>query len=323
MDGQAQEAPSTTEDIAQWLVDNPDADRNDEEGQEEQTDDSTQEDTEEAETEAESPDQDESEEEESDAQEDQPSDRKFKVTVKGEDGADLDLEVDEKELIAGYKRHSDYTRKTQELARREEQALDVVKAEVSKAQNYALQQSQLAQAVVLQLAGIRSPQEMAALAQSDPAAYVAEKSRMEQIQAAVGNLQAQAQQIQSQQSQQQSEAQKQAFRKCLDVIQSKGIDNEKLRRLFEETHAAHGVPMERMNGIQDPALILIMAEAAAYRELQKKTTEVKKKAAEAPRLPQKQSVPRQTERIKRQEDRLRSGKASRDDLAAFIARHSL
>ena len=200
MDGQAQEAPSTTEDIAQWLVDNPDADRNDEESQEEQTDDSTQEDTEEAETEAESPDQDESEEEESDATEDQPSDRKFKVTVKGEDGADLDLEVDEKELIAGYKRHSDYTRKTQELARREEQALDVVKAEVRKAQNYALQQSQLAQAVVLQLAGIRSPQEMAALAQSDQAAYVAEKSRMELIQAAVGNLQAQAQQIQSQQN---------------------------------------------------------------------------------------------------------------------------
>jgi len=68
---------------------------------------------------------------------------------------------------------------------------------------------------------------------------------------------------------------------------------------------------------------MVMNDAVAYRELQKKTAEVKKKATAAPRLPQTQSAPRNETQDKKRVERLRSGRGSKDDLAAFIAQHNL
>ena len=61
----------------------------------------------------------------------------------------------------------------------------------------------------------------------------------------------------------------------------------------------------------------------AYQELQKKRTEVTQKAAAAPAPASEITrAPRRHARQKRVE-RLRSGRGSRDDLAAFIAQHNL
>ena len=130
MDGQAEMAPLSADDVAQFLIDNPEADGADDQQEQVPTDESTStEDTDAPETDDDSPDD---ADDESDDQPDPTSGRKYKVTVKGEDGADLEQEVDEKELIAGYQRHADYSRKTAELARREEQAVEVVRAKVSE-----------------------------------------------------------------------------------------------------------------------------------------------------------------------------------------------
>ena len=126
MDGQAEMAPLSADDVAQFLIDNPEADGADDQQEQVPTDESTStEDTDAPETDDDSPDD---ADDESDDQPDPTSGRKFKVTVKGEDGADLEQEVDEKNLSAGYQRHADYSRKTAELARREEQAVEVVRA---------------------------------------------------------------------------------------------------------------------------------------------------------------------------------------------------
>lgn len=154
MDGQADTAPVTADDVAAFLLDNPDG--TDEQEEVKPNADAPEgeepEDNADAEADDESPD-----DEDGDDAEDKPdptSSRKFKVTIKGDDGADLEQEVDEKELIAGYTRHSDYTRKTQQLAQREEQATEVVRAKVTAAQNHYIQQAQQAQALVAQIAGI-------------------------------------------------------------------------------------------------------------------------------------------------------------------------
>ena len=325
MDGQADTAPVTADDVAAFLLDNPDAAGAGDQEEVKPTADAPEgeepEDNADAETDDESPD-----DEDGDDAEDKPdptSSRKFKVTIKGDDGADLEQEVDEKELIAGYTRHSDYTRKTQQLAQREEQATEVVRAKVSEAQNHAIQQAQMAQALVARIAGIRSPEEMLELSRQDPAAYVAEQARQQQIHSVIAGLQNQWQQEQFRSQQEQQAAMQQSFARCWGVLGQKGIDKPKLQHIFETVSKDYGIGTERFATLNDPAVVMVMRDAVAYRELQKKTADVKKKAATAPRLPQQQSVPRNETREKRVTERLRTGRGSRDDLAAFIAQNNL
>lgn len=322
MDGQADLAPVSADDVAQFLIDNPDADGADDQQELiEPTDESpSDEDTDAPETDDDSPDDGEGDPAE---KPDPTSGRKIKVTVKGEDGADLEQEVDEKELIAGYQRHADYSRKTAELARREEQATEVVRAKVSEAQAHFVQKAQMAEALVARLAGLRSPEEMLELSRLDPATYVAEQARQQQVHSMIAGLQNQWQQEQFRSQQEQQAAMQQSFSKCWGVLGQNGIDKPKLQHIFDSVSKDYGIAQDRFATLNDPAVVLVMRDAVAYRELQKKTTEVKKKAESAPRLPQKQSVPRNEPTEKRRVERLRSGRGSRDDLAAFIAQHNL
>lgn len=321
MDGQAEMAPLSADDVAQFLIDNPEADGADDQQEQVPTDESpSDEDTDESETDDDSPDD---ADDESDEQPDPTSGRKYKVTVKGEDGADLTQEVDEKELIAGYQRHADYSRKTAELARREEQAVEVVRAKVSEAQNHYVQQAQMAQALVARLAGLRSPEEMLELSRQDTAAYVAEQARQQQVHSMIAGLQNQWQQEQFRAQQDRQEALQQSFARCWGVLGQKGIDKPKLQHIFETVSKDYGISQDRFATLNDPAVVMVMKDAVAYRELQKKKSEVTQKAAAAPRLPQKSPVPRADTQDKKRVERLRSGRGSRDDLAAFIAQHNL
>lgn len=321
MDGQADLAPVSADDVAQFLIDNPEADGADDQQEQVPTDESpSDEDTDESKTDDDSPDD---ADDESDEQPDPTSGRKFKVTVKGEDGADLETEVDEKELIAGYQRHADYSRKTAELARREEQATEIVRAKVTEAQTHYVQQAQMAQALVSRLAGLRSPEEMLELSRQDPAAYVAEQARQQQVHSMIAGLQNQWQQEQFRAQQEQQAALQQSFARCWGVLGQKGIDKPKLQHIFETVSKDYGISQDRFATLNDPAVVMVMKDAVAYRELQKKKSEVTQKAAAAPRLPQKSPVPRADTQDKKRVERLRSGRGSKDDLAAFIAQHNL
>jgi hypothetical protein len=321
MDGQADLAPVSADEVAQFLIDNPDADGADEQEEIAPTDESpSDEDTDEPETDDDSPDDGEEDPAE---KPDPTSGRKFKVTVKGEDGADLETEVDEKELIAGYQRHADYSRKTAELARREEQATEIVRAKVTEAQTHYVQQAQMAQALVARLAGLRSPEEMLELSRQDPAAYVAEQARQQQVHSMIAGLQNQWQQEQFRAQQDQQASLQQSFARCWGVLGQKGIDKPKLQHIFETVSKDYGISQDRFATLNDPAVVMVMKDAVAYRELQKKKSEVTQKAAAAPRLPQKSPVPRADTQDKKRVERLRSGRGSRDDLAAFIAQHNL
>lgn len=322
MDGQAESAPLSADDVAQFLIDNPEADGADDQQATAPTDESpSDEDKEAPETDDDGPDDDA--DDESDEQPDPTSQRKFKVTVKGEDGTDLETEVEEKELIAGYQRQADYTRKTQELARREEHATEIVRAKVTEAQTHYVQQAQMAQALVAQLAGLRSPEEMLELSRVDPAGYVAEQARQQQVHSMIAGLQNRWQQEQFHAQQAQQAAMQENFARCWGVLGQKGIDKPKLQRIFETVSKDYGIPPERFATVSDPAVVMVMRDAVAYRELQRKTTEVTSKAAAAPRLPPKQSVPRNDAPDKKRVERLRTGRGSRDDLAAFIAQNNL
>ena len=315
MSGQAESAPGNLDDLASFLEDKP------LEASDEQEDDATpQEDSQEEPDEAESAvDESEAEATEEEA-EDQPS-ATFKVTVKGEDGADQTLDVDQKELIAGYQRQRDYTVKTQALAERERQAFEVVTQEIEKSRAHYMQQAQLAHMAVRELAGMRSDEEMAVLAQSDPSLWVQEqqraaavRTRLQQIQQGVQSEQAQAQQMQAQQRQQ-------LFSKAWDVLQEKGIDKPKLAGIYQEASKRYGFGEQEFANVYDPRIVLALRDAVAYRALHDKKPAVQQKAQAAPKLPAtKQPVARSETKIKQLETRFaRKGGAKLDDLAAYLS----
>ena len=310
--GQADNSPVTTDDLADFLLDNPDVDQAPTEDEEVQAN------AEESEDDA--ADDSPAADEESDEDAEQQSGRKLKVTVKGEDGADTTLEVDEKELIAGYQRHADYTRKTQELAKQEREITSVMASKHQEMQAHYTQQAQLARMAVAQLAGLKSPQEMAQLAQTDPSAWVQESQRAQAIQGVMAQIEQGLQSEKAKQDQQMEQARQAAFQNAWGVLQKEGFDRPKLETLYKKASETFGFTGEELAQVMDPKAVLVLRDALAYRELKNKKAEVTKQATKAAPLPaQRQTVPKQEKQMQTLNRRFSSGKAKLNDLAAFIA----
>ena len=313
--GQAGDGPESLDDLASFLVDNPEADETEDKPNADDPDDSDKSDSDNPED---APADDEDDESDSDDAE-PTSTLKFKVPVKGEDGSESTVEVDQKELIAGYQRHSDYTRKTQELSRRESQAFEVVTSEIEKGRGYFMEQAQLAHAAVRQLAGLRSQQEMAQLAHSDPAMYVQERARAESIQGVLAQLEQGVSQERYQTQQQQERAQQQRYQTAWAELGKDGIDKPKLAGIFKTISTKYGLQADRLNGVDDPVVVRIMRDAAAYNDLKDKKASVTKKVQDAPKLPaQRQATPKNEQRTKALNSRFTSGKAKLGDLASWL-----
>ena len=318
--GQAN-GPETIDDLAAFLVDNSDADAaeptDEEKGQ--PSDESDEDNSDEADdntdpADDESPDEDEESEEAK-----KQTSLKFKVPVKGEDGTDQTIEVDEKELVAGYQRHADYTRKTQELSNKEREVTQTVATKLQEGQNYYLQQAQMAHAAIRQFAGLKSPEEMAQLAHTDPASWVQEQQRERYVAATLQQLEHGMQRETAEQENTRKQNEAKAYDATWEELKKDGIDKAALKKVFDTMRDKYQVPNERLANVMDPKLVRIMRDAAAYQELKDKKAAVTKKVQDAPKLPaQRQSVPKQVQRDQVLNKRFATGKAKLNDLAAFL-----
>jgi len=336
MPGQAQAAP-TLDDVAELLFDNPEADSRIEPGETTHNDDAPARKVDKAEPSDESPDDESGDHPDDTADPDADPDQdpedddadpesasrtsglKFKVPVKAEDGTDSTIEVDEKELIAGYQRHSDYTRKTMELGQREEQALQTVQKRLDEGRQHFLHEAQKVHMAIRTLAGLKSDEEMAALAQSDPSAWVQENARAQAIHGVLRQIEESIRSDAGKATQQQNEAAQAEFHRAWGVLGKEGIDKPKLQAIFDGVHEAYGVPKEKFAGVRDPALVLLMRDALKFRELDKKAAGIKKVVEKAPPVPAaRQPVPQATRANKQLDTKFRSGKASTRDLGRWL-----
>lgn len=309
MDGQGGNAPESMDDLAEFLVDNPEADES------EETEVASTDEPEEGSDESTADDADEASEEDPEQQ----APRKHKVTVKGEDGADQEIEVEEKELIAGYQRHADYTRKTQELGNREREVTQALATKHQEMQGHYLQQAQMAQAAVFQLAGLKSAQEMAALAQTDPTAWVQEQQRAQAVHSLLSQIEHGIRQEKAKQDEQTQQAQAKAYQEAWTALSAEGFDKPKLQALYDKASKAYGLTNDDLATVMDPKAVRVLRDAVAYQELKAKKAEVKKQAEKAAPLPaQRQTVPKSEQRMKTLNTRFKSGRAKLSDLAAFI-----
>lgn len=301
--------------LAELLMDTPEEESNE---QEEAASTEPEEDTDTQDEEA----NDEQEDSEEDAAEEPTPVATYKVTVKGEDGADTEVEVSTDELVKGYQRQADYTRKAQELSRREHEVTTMLTQKFTETREHYLQQAEAAKAAVLQIAGIKSQQELAEMAMNDPAGWVAEQQRQQYIgqilsqmdQAIVGERQRAASEQQSAYQQ----AYQSMYQHSWETLQKEGIDRDKLSGMYQEATKAYKFSDQELREVLDARQVLVLRDALAYRALQSKAKETTKKAQEAPRLPQKQTQPQQTRKDKALEQKFSSGRAKLNDLAAFL-----
>lgn len=321
MDGHADNAPADTlGSLADFLADTPETES---EEQEMADDTESPEDNQDESSESESDEKEESDEESDESKASSQAPQNFKVTVKDADGNDQELEVPSDELVKGYQRQADYTRKMQSLVERESKALEFVQSKVNESREHFLREAQLAQAAVAQLAGLKTDQEMAQLAQSDPAAWVAEKQRQEAIRGLLGGLgnrmQEEIKQRQADNEQAQKQALAQAYERSWQVLSKEGIDKPKLAEVYKKAANHYGWTADELGQVYDARIVLMMRDAAAYRELQTKRAEVTKKVEKSPVLPTK-NTPKASERqMQKANEKFRGGRAKLGDLASFLA----
>lgn len=320
MDEHAQALESSSiDDLASFLSDNP-AQEPDDDDQSDNSNESTDDDVNPDDEENEQTDDEDEESDDPEAKESNP-DRKVKITTKAEDGTETVEEIPESELVKGYQRHSDYTQKTQALSHRENEAVKFLQSKHQEIQSDYLQKAELTRTAIVQMAGIRSESEMAEMAQSDPAGWVAENQRQRQINAYLNSLdqkiQSEKQQAQEAQNQQNATMKQEQFNATWQKLNDAKIDRPTLESIYGNVVKNYGFSQDELNNVYDHRLVLMMKDAAAYKELQSKKAEVTKKVDNAPRLPNKQNT-LQTSRDKALDQKFKSGRAKLSDLASYL-----
>jgi hypothetical protein len=318
MDGQAEQAPESSglADLVDYLDDTPEEESSTEETPEqgestEEIDTDTQNDEETTEA-VDEPTEDDGEPEVVE---------KITIKVKGDDGEET-LEVTPEEVASSYMRQKDYTKKTQALAERENQAVQFIKQKHDEFRDQYLSQAEVARAAVAQMAGIKTESEMETLAVTDPAAWVAESQRQRQIGAYLNQLDQQIngekQRAIQQQSQYASEQKQQAYQKAWEELSKDGLDKPKLKTIYENANKHYGFSDEELANVYDARMVRALRDAAAYRELQSQKQNVTKKVANAPRMPTRQT-PQANERISdAMNAKFKSGRAKLSDLASIL-----
>lgn len=322
MAGQAESAPESggLNDLADFL------DTPEEESEEENTAENAEESTGDADNDTdangEQGDEEAEASEEGEAEEEPASADKITFKVKGEDGTEETVEATPEELASSYMRQKDYTKKTQALAARENEAVQILAKKHEEIRDHYLTQAQLTRAAIVNMAGLKSEEEMAQLANSDPVAWVAESQRQKAITSYLNQLgqqiEGEKQHATTQQEQAAQARNAKMFEDSWAVLQKDGIDKPKLQKIYGEVSKSYGFTDAELGGVLDHRMVKVMKDAVAYRELQAQKATVTKKVQDAPRMPNRQAGGAQERRDKALDAKFKSGRAKLNDLAAFL-----
>jgi hypothetical protein len=247
---------------------------------------------------------------------------KITIKVKGEDGEEEIVEATPEELVASYMRRKDYTKKTQALAMRENEAVQFLTEKHEEIRQNYISQAELTRAAIVNMAGLKSESEMATLAHEDPAAWVAENQRQIQIGNYLNQLDQAIHREKSHAEQQsiiaEQSRKEQLFNNTWSVLQKEGIDRPKLENIYSTVVKNYGFTQDELATVLDHRMVQVMRDAVAYRALKAQKANVTKKVQDAPRMPTRQSQPANERRDRELDAKFKSGKAKLNDLAAYL-----
>ena len=237
---------------------------------------------EEAEEEAEDEEEESPEEEETEEEDDTPT--VYSVKINGEDH-----EVTEDELIKGYSRQADYTKKTQELSQYRsqlDQAAQFYQTEVAATQEARQQYiNSLAQGVQLSLSSLQEFENIdwERLKAEDKEEYLTKRDDFREAQNSVQKLQqTHAQEAEKQQAEQQQQFQNWAqteHQKLVSILPDWGdpVKQKAIAGELREFAFTKGFAEEELAQLFDHRSILILMQAKAWEDDQRKVKTVKSK----------------------------------------------
>lgn len=246
-----------------------------------------------------------------------PEVKTYKVKVDGKE-----IEVAEDELLKGYSRNQDYTKKTMELARERQQAQEAVQAVAKEREQYQAQLQQLTQALGQQL---QQAPDWEKLLETDPVEYLKQQHLYQQRYAAYQ----QAQQ-ESARNEQLTQAQKaQALQQQLAMEQEQLLANlptwkdEAKATQEKQAIAKHlvdrGYTKEQVAQLTDHKTVILAREAMLYRQMMAKAKDTVKTVEKLPPRMEKPGVSRpQDGRTADMQALRKSGKT--EDAAALFAK---
>ena len=208
---------------------------------------------------------------------------RYRVKVDNEE-----VEVTLDELLKGYSRTSDYTKKTQTLAEQRKQ----VEAERQRIEEAAKLRDQYAQrlSVIEQMLASQPEEDLTPLKETDPIGYtmkIAERmEREKQVQA----IRAEQQQIaQKQQAEYQENLRRHLASEAEKLSQaipemSDPVKGEVIRKDIKDFARSIGWSEQELAQVYDHRAVLALYQAMQYNKLQKSKPVATKKVAEAPKM---------------------------------------
>lgn len=269
---------------------------------------------------AEEPQEEAAEEVSEEPQEEVQETPRYRVKVDNEE-----LEVDLDELIKGYSRTSDYTKKTQTLAEQRKQ----VEAERTKIEEAAKLRDTYAQRlqVIEQMLSTQPEEDLTALKDSDPVGYaikVAEKMEREKQLAAVRQEResVQARQVAEQQENLKRHLSQEAERlRAAIPDMADDVKGEVIRKEIRDYAKSVGWSDQELSQVYDHRAVLTLYRAMQFEKLMKGKPAAQKKVADAPKALKpgvgNQKVDRDSEAEKKLHKQLKQTGRTRDAAKLF------
>lgn len=245
---------------------------------------------------------------------------RYRVKVDNEE-----LEVDLDELIKGYSRTSDYTKKTQSLAEQRKQ----VEAERTKIEEAAKLRDTYSQRlqVIEQMLSAQPEEDLTALKDSDPVGYaikVAEKMEREKQLSAV---RAEREAVQAKQAAEQQERLKAHLSQEAERLKAAipdladEVKGEVIRKEIRDYAKSNGWTDQELSQVYDHRAVIALYRAMQFEKLQKAKPAVQKKVAEAPKSLKpgvgSQRIDKDSEMAKKLSKQLKQTGRTRDAAAIF------
>lgn len=217
----------------------------------------------------------------------QPEIRKHKLTVKAEDGADLEVEVDDEELKKGYMLEKAFRMKTAQLAREKEAVQAKIKEAIEPKLKEYDEKLQIAEQVIWHSLG---PELKAIdwnkLAAENPAEWAQKYQQVQNINAQLAHIQSERQRIASERDKEtQAQLRKQA-EEAVEILKSEipGWNNDLYGQILKTGVEKYGFKPEEVNAITDHRAIKVLKDAMEYQRLKAKPVVEKRAVPQAPKV---------------------------------------
>ena len=215
----------------------------------------------------------------------------LKITLKGDDGKDVETEVPIDEVRSGYMRHADYTRKTQQLATERKQ----IPQKLAEAERFVQDKSQqfsqalqnleafVVQSIAPELQNVNWQQ----LAQENPNEYVRLNQRAQQTNATLQQIRNYQKDVAKQSEQQRVKSMQEsaaASRETLNREIPGGWNDDLYAKLQKGAVNHYGFVPEEIGNVVDARIIMAIHDGLKYRELQSGKPLTQQRLAQAPQL---------------------------------------